>query len=44
MITGRKIRSIKRLRNKKLKELQQKMAQCQKGLASVAEIPAGFAL
>ena len=31
MITGRKIRSIKRLRNKKLKELQQKMAQCQKG-------------
>lgn len=31
IITGRKIRSIKRLRNKKLKELQKKMAKCQKG-------------
>ena len=31
IITGRKLRSIKRLRNKKLKELQQKMAQCKKG-------------
>ncbi|ACL18587.1 transposase, IS605 OrfB family [Desulfitobacterium hafniense DCB-2] len=31
LITGRKLRSIKRLRNKKLKELQRKMAHCQKG-------------
>ena len=31
IITGRKIRSLKRLRNKKLKELQKKMAKCQKG-------------
>jgi len=31
IITGRKIRSLKRLRNKKLKELQKKMTKCQKG-------------
>lgn len=31
IITGRKIRSIKRLRNKKLAELQRKMSNCQKG-------------
>ncbi|CDX00547.1 hypothetical protein SDC9_09234 [bioreactor metagenome] len=31
IITGRKVRSIKRLRNKKIKELQRKMAHCQKG-------------
>ncbi len=31
IITGRKIRSLKRLRNKKLKELQKKLAKCQKG-------------
>lgn len=31
LITGRKIRSIKRLRNKKQKELQKKMSRCQKG-------------
>lgn len=31
IITGRKIRSIHRLRNKKLKELQKKMARCKKG-------------
>ena len=31
LITGRKLRSIKRLRNKKLKELQRKMSHCQKG-------------
>ena len=31
MITGRKVRSFARLRNKKLKELQKKLAQCQKG-------------
>ncbi|WP_068963402.1 RNA-guided endonuclease TnpB family protein [Desulfosporosinus sp. BG] len=30
IITGRKIRSLKRLRNKKMKELQKKMAKCQK--------------
>ena len=30
-ITGRKLRSIKRLRNKKLKELQKKLAKCEKG-------------
>lgn len=30
MITGRKLRSIKRLRNKKLKELQKKMSRCKK--------------
>lgn len=31
IITGRKVRSLKRLRNKKLEELQKKIAQCQKG-------------
>ncbi|MHB8075637.1 RNA-guided endonuclease InsQ/TnpB family protein [Desulfosporosinus fructosivorans] len=31
IITGRKIRSLKRLRNKKMKELQKKIAKCQKG-------------
>ena len=31
IITGRKIRSIHRLRNKKLAELQRKMSQCTKG-------------
>ena len=31
IITGRKLRSLKRLRNKKQKELQTKMARCQKG-------------
>ncbi|BAU29810.1 putative transposase [Aneurinibacillus soli] len=31
IITGRKIRSIKRLRNKKLAKLQRKMSKCQKG-------------
>lgn len=31
IITGRKIRSLKRLRNKKMKELQKKLARCQKG-------------
>lgn len=31
IITGRKLRSIKNLRNKKLKELQKKMSRCQKG-------------
>ena len=31
IITGRKLRSLKRLRNKKLKELQRKMSKCQKG-------------
>ena len=30
IITGRKLRSIKRLRNKKVQELQKKMSQCQK--------------
>ncbi len=30
IITGRKLRSIKRLRNKKLQELQKKMSPCQK--------------
>ncbi len=30
IITGRKLRSIKRLRNKKIQELQNKMFQCQK--------------
>lgn len=30
IITGRKLRSIKRLRNKKLKELQKKMSRCKK--------------
>lgn len=31
IITGRKLRSLKRLRNKKLKELQKKLAKCQRG-------------
>jgi putative transposase len=31
MITGRKLRSIKRFRNKKLAELQKKMRKCKKG-------------
>lgn len=31
IITGRKLRSLKRLRNKKLKELQKKLVKCQKG-------------
>ncbi len=31
IITGRKLRSIKRLRNKKLAELQRKMSKCKKG-------------
>ena len=31
IITGRKVRSVKRLRNKKVKELQKKLAKCQKG-------------
>jgi putative transposase len=31
IITGRKIRSIHRLRNKKLKQLQRKMSKCKKG-------------
>jgi putative transposase len=31
VITGRKLRSIKRLRNKKLAELQKKMRRCKKG-------------
>ncbi|MBU7008912.1 transposase, partial [Phosphitispora fastidiosa] len=31
IITGRRQRSIKRLRNKKLKELQKKLAKCEKG-------------
>lgn len=31
IITGRKVRSIHRLRNKKLAELQRKMARCKKG-------------
>ena len=31
IITGRKLRSIKRLRNKKLSELQRKMSKCKKG-------------
>ncbi|MCO1603907.1 RNA-guided endonuclease InsQ/TnpB family protein [Desulfosporosinus nitroreducens] len=31
IINGRKIRSLKRLRNKKMKELQKKIAKCQKG-------------
>ncbi|WP_229666615.1 RNA-guided endonuclease InsQ/TnpB family protein [Paraliobacillus quinghaiensis] len=31
IITGRKVRSIKRLRNKKLGELQKKMSKCKKG-------------
>ncbi|WCK54223.1 transposase [Aneurinibacillus sp. Ricciae_BoGa-3] len=31
IITGRKLRSIKRLRNKKLGELQRKMSRCKKG-------------
>ncbi|MGC7872189.1 RNA-guided endonuclease InsQ/TnpB family protein [Desulfosporosinus sp. SYSU MS00001] len=31
IITGRKLRSLKRFRNKKLKELQKKIAKCQKG-------------
>lgn len=31
IITGRKLRSLKRLRNKKLRELQKKLSNCQKG-------------
>ena len=31
IITGRKVRSIHRLRNKKLAELQRKMSHCKKG-------------
>ncbi len=31
IITGRKVRSVKRLRNKKVRELQKKLAKCQKG-------------
>jgi len=31
IITGRKARSVQRLRNKKLKELQKKMSKCKKG-------------
>ena len=31
MITGRKLRSVKRLRNKKVAELQRKMSKCKKG-------------
>jgi len=31
IITGRKVRSVKRLRNKKIKQLQKKLAKCKKG-------------
>ena len=31
LITGRQVRSIKRLRNKRVKELQKKLAKCKKG-------------
>nr|WP_236781926.1 MULTISPECIES: hypothetical protein [Aneurinibacillus] len=40
-MTGRKIRSIHRLRNKKLAELQRKMNKCQK--CSIHRKPVRFA-
>ncbi|EPR27472.1 Transposase [Geobacillus sp. WSUCF1] len=41
IITGRKIRSIHRLRNKKLKELQKLMSRCKKRLQTMEKVQSG---